>query len=52
MTIQITDVKKILASVRRLCEGASRVVFDAEEDAIRKGTGGNFIPNRRTECTR
>ena len=39
MDMQIAQVKKALASVRRICEGGNRVVFDME---------GSYIENKLT----
>ena len=39
MTFQITDVNKVLASVRRICEAGNTVVFDEE---------GSYILNKKS----
>ena len=40
MCMQVTDVKQVLASVGRMCDGGNRVVFD--------DWSGSYIENKRT----
>jgi hypothetical protein len=40
MCMQVTDVRKVLASVGRMCDGGNRVVFDDQ--------AGSYIMNKAT----